>query len=105
MRKAHSAQSTVSSKTYVNLGARNFLYISNCSNLVYTNNPFSNNEFNELNELLRVVIRLIRLIRCFYKIIVFIYLIKNIYIFFSFFCAWLLEKTVLCALCAFVPSY
>ena len=48
--------------------------LSYYSNLVYTNNPFSNNEFNELNELLRVVIRLIRLIRCFYKTIVSIYL-------------------------------
>ena len=49
--------------------------LSNYSNLVYTNHPFSNNEFDEWNELLRVVIRLIRLIRSFYKIIVFIYLL------------------------------
>ena len=49
--------------------------VSNYSNLVYTNNPFSNNEFDELNELLRVVIRLIRLIRCFYPKLVIRYTI------------------------------
>ena len=37
-----------------------YFLLSNCSNLVYTNNPFFNNELNEFDELLRVVIRLIR---------------------------------------------
>ena len=36
--------------------------LSNYSNLVYTNNPFTNNDFNELNELLRVVIQFIRIV-------------------------------------------
>ena len=52
----------------------NFSSLSNYSSLVYTNNPFTNNELSELNELLRVAIRLIRLIRCFYKTILFSYL-------------------------------